>query len=254
VGAVDLNEVMATRFTTTLLCAALFTVTTPVAAQESEPAPPPAEPAPEAEPVDAGAPVAPTETPEATPPAEPEVAPEQAQPQYPRVIRRRGPPPGYGEPGYNPSYDPGAEQGYGPPPGYGPPGYGPYNYGNLPPPPTAPVFERNSVGMMVSGIVVTSLGGIALIAASVTLREADEEGRTVCSEFECEVDPDPDLQGAGIGLAIGGLVGLAVGIPLIIVGAKKVPVGPGYDEGEEEEDYGVRLDLSPARSGVTVTF
>lgn len=135
------------------------------------------------------------------------------------------PPPGYGAP----------PPGYGaPPPGYGapPPGYGPpppgYGYGqtpvydpyNQPPPPDVPM-KRNSVGMMVGGIILTSAGAIMLTLGGVVYSSSQN--------IVCDIGSDcRDEQGerAGLILALAGLAGIGVGIPLIVVGARKVPATP----------------------------
>lgn len=122
------------------------------------------------------------------------------------------PPPGYGQPppGYAPGYPPGYVPAY--PPGYGPPpGYGQ---------PMIPVVpkERRSPGMMKGGIVVTSLGGLSLIVGA-TVALAAGCGFTI---FGC--NPDRSAQTAGYGMMIGGIIGVAVGIPLLVYGAKKVPI------------------------------
>ncbi|MEP7119508.1 MAG: hypothetical protein ABJE95_01305 [Byssovorax sp.] len=142
------------------------------------------------------------------------------------------PPPGYGQP----------PPGYGqPPPGYGqpPPGYGaPPGYYGAPPPgymyapppgyayaPQADIVpkERRSVGMMVGGSVLIGVGGlVALIGSFATISASN-------SNFVCNGDVCTSSRGGGavgVGMLVGGLVGVAIGIPLLVYGAKKVPVNP----------------------------
>ncbi len=83
------------------------------------------------------------------------------------------------------------------------------------------------------GIVLTSLGTVALLGGGLVLASS-----TSCSGDSCGYDSssDPfaddmvyeesDTEGAGVGLVIGGLVLAGVGIPLAIIGGRKVPVQP----------------------------
>ena len=66
--------------------------------------------------------------------------------------------------------------------------------------------------MMVGGVVLTSLGGLSLIIA----------GATANVSIECNycIDVEPIL-----GFFVGGLVGIAVGVPMLVYGAKRVPAG-----------------------------
>jgi len=138
-----------------------------------------------------------------------------------------GPPPqGYGQPpqGYGPPPPQGGEygaQGY----PYGYPYYGPY-YGPQQPPP--PRFERKSTGMMVGGILLTSLGIVGVLAGSAVASTAANQIPIYCDQgfgpTICETRADESQQIAGYSVMVAGLVGLAVGIPLWIIGGKRVPV------------------------------
>ena len=138
------------------------------------------------------------------------------------------PPPGYGQPPpgyYAPGYPP---PGYGPPPpGYYAPGYPPPGYVMAPgayPQEAFPQKERRSTGMMVSGIVLTSLGGLVTLVGSLV---AVSSGSTTvtCDDTGC-FSTRNDSTELGTGLIVGGLVSIAVGIPLIVYGSKKVPIDP----------------------------
>ena len=118
-------------------------------------------------------------------------------------------------PYYGPGVYPGPPAGgyYAPPPGayYDPPGAYP------PPPP----MERRSVGAMVGGIVAVSGGFILAMSALVVSVAAETCGiDAIGTSNTC-----PDRTATEIGLSIGSIAAIAVGIPLIIYGAKKVPVG-----------------------------
>jgi hypothetical protein len=140
-------------------------------------------------------------------------------------------PPGAYPPGAYPpgAYPPGAYPGaYPPPPGYYAPAppLGPY----YAPPGTfvmPPPVERRSTGAMVGGIIGVSLGAVLLIAALFEATLAD-----TCNVYDSTGDVACGGNStAAIGLTVGGLVGIGVGIPLIIYGAKKVPVGTALTNG-----------------------
>jgi hypothetical protein len=194
-----------------------------------------------------GALAQPQPQPLSTPPppaaAQPPPAYGQPQPQ---------PPPGYGQP--PPGYGP-PPPGYGPPPpGYGPPGYypppGPYYY--YPPPgpyygqpggPMAPPEpkERRSTGMMVTGIVLAGIGGLGFIVGVAVYSTAESRISDCAYVYDygaygsCDDDSD-ERQAAGIGMMIAGGALLAVGIPLAVVGGRKVSTkSKGQPEPEVEE-------------------
>jgi hypothetical protein len=128
------------------------------------------------------------------------------------------PPPGYGQPAYP----------------YGTPHYGTYAGGEV-----APVveYERRSTGLMVAGIVMTALGGLAtiggVIGTAVTSAEAGE-----CTAYGCESgDPHP----APVVVLIGGAVVLITGIIFLAVGGGKVPVEQNQAVYVEPAPDGLRL-------------
>jgi hypothetical protein len=72
--------------------------------------------------------------------------------------------------------------------------------------------------MMVGGIVMVSLAPVALVVAGVA-----RLGKGICDiddERGCDDDYDPTIYGS----LLTGVVLLGVGIPLLVVGAKKEPV------------------------------
>ena len=48
--------------------------------------------------------------------------------------------------------------------------------------------------------------------------------QTICFKSDRDECVDKEKRDAGVGIAIGGLVSLAVGLPLLIIGAQKVPI------------------------------
>jgi hypothetical protein len=148
------------------------------------------------------------------------------------------PPPGYGPP--PPGYAP-PPPGYGPPPGYygqPPPGYAPppgYYYYPPAPPPPPDTRQRYSVPMMVSGIVGASAGVILLLAGAAVFSAADRT-ECICSGGDfCNCNDNSDKKTTGVVLMVSGGVAAAIGIPLIIVGARKVGPKPGGDQKKPEE-------------------
>ena len=140
---------------------------------------------------------------------------------YPPPAGYGQPPPGYGQP----------PPGYAAPPGYygaPPPGYAyapPPGYMYAPQQPTEPLVQkqRRSSGMMAGGIVLLSAGGLAMaIGAVVALSVSSQCAFNFSIDSGCQTDTS--TQTTGYGMMIGGLIGVAVGIPLLVYGAKKVPV------------------------------
>ncbi len=131
-------------------------------------------------------------------------------------------PPGAYPPGAYPAPPPPGAY-YGPPPGayYGPP---PGSY-YAPAYPMAPPMERRSTGAMVGGIIGVSLGAVLLFAALFEATLADTCSVVASDNFGGSSPSCGGNGGAAIGLTVAGIVGIAVGIPLIVYGAKKVPVG-----------------------------
>lgn len=97
--------------------------------------------------------------------------------------------------------------------------------------PPAPRVEgdlpRRSVGMMVTGIVLTSLGAIAALTGAAIAGDAENCEGELCRRV--------DAHAFGVGLGVGGLAVIGAGIPLLVVGAQRVTpertvslsVGPG---------------------------
>jgi hypothetical protein len=181
---------------------------------------PPAPPAPVAPPP--GAAVAPPLQPPPTASAPPQ------PPQYP---------PGYGYPGYPPPY---TYPGYGYPYPYG--YYAQQDYGP-PPPPT----RHASSEMMAAGITMTAGGLVALFAGSIFLAASKDKIDIYCDgPLLCGHKDQPTMKGAGITMMIGGGVVAVVGIPLWIVGARRVPLKDADKEKGESKPGAPASAPSPA--------
>ena len=158
-------------------------------------------------------------------------------PGFAQTPKPEEPPPGYAPPppGYAPA-----------PPGYGQPGYGqPYGqpgYGQpqfyYPPPPLMgppPRMERRSKGMMVGGIVLLGVGALSLVTG-LAVYAAGSLGSYECTAGwgsgggYCGYKESSSEKTAGAALMIVGVAGIGVGIPLTVIGAKKVPVDPQTGE------------------------
>jgi hypothetical protein len=124
------------------------------------------------------------------------------------------PPPAYAPPA--PYYAPPGPY-YAPaPPYYAPPG--PY-YAPAAPYPLVPARERRSIGGMAAGIVGVSAGGILLISSAFAAMIADAS----CDSFTGSCSNRS--QTTAIALGVSGGLAIAIGIPLLVWGAQKVPVG-----------------------------
>jgi len=92
--------------------------------------------------------------------------------------------------------------------------------------------ERRSTGAMVGGIVGISVGAVLLLSAGVEALVADScSAVTFNNSFESTTSCGSGT-GTVIGLSIAGLIGIGVGIPLIVWGAKRVPVGTALAPGK----------------------
>jgi hypothetical protein len=229
----------------------------PSAPAAQQPAPPPAQAAPSA--------------PAAQQPLPPPPAPPQGY-----APGTQAPPPGYGAPpqGYGappPGYG-APPQGYGAPPqGYGYPYYPypyPYPYYGAPNaqpyslPPAPPPTERKSTGMMIGGILLTTVGIGAVLVGSGLITTATNKIDVYCEgpsgPSVCEQRDDKTQAAAGWGLLVGGVVAIGAGVPLWIIGSKRVPVKTDSTSPTQSSPpspaASVRLLVGPSSAAVHVRF
>jgi len=191
-------------------------------------------------------------------------APAQAEPQAappaPAAPPGATPPPGSGAapPGYG---APPAGSGYGaPPPGYGYP-YPYYGYYGGAPPPPPPRFERKSTGMMVGGILLTSAGIVGILTGAAMASTAGNQIDVYCESpvggggpFVCERRADATQLAAGYGVLIGGVVALGAGIPLWLIGGKRVPANDEAAPAAQPPSASMRLLVGPSSATLDVRF
>ena len=123
---------------------------------------------------------------------------------------------------------------YPPPPAHAQP-YGQQPHG-VPP---LRATQRFSTPMMTTGLVLTSLG--ALVLAAGTLAWVTKEG-VVCDTGSC------GGHGADTVVMVAGAVATLAGIPLIVLGARRVPVK------QEESALVPAISVSPRGASLTFTF
>jgi len=138
---------------------------------------------------------------------------------------------------------------YAPPPGYVP--WAAWGPGAYAPPPPPPPTERYSGGMMATGVVFVSAGSIALLAG---LGVYQTQSSCVLIDLPPGA-PTPDScpgdshHFVGSIVMIAGGIGTALGIPLLIAGARRVPVG-----GEPVTSYAPTLLVGPRSAALRFTF
>jgi hypothetical protein len=115
----------------------------------------------------------------------------------------------------------------------------------------APTQGKRNTPVLVSGIVATSLGGMGLMMGSVALVIADASSTQVCENGSCHPATESDREGmrtvGWVGL-VSGVVLAGVGIPLIIVGAKRRSLEPSEQTAE------LRLLATPGGGALHLTF
>jgi hypothetical protein len=248
-----------------LTLAALLTVAAPGAAQTA-PAPPAPAPQPTAKP--------------AAPPGAQPGAPGQPPPAGWGGAQPGGAPPGWGgaQPGGAPPGWGGAQPGapgaggaqprapgaggYPVDPRYGYPYGYPYYYPQGQPQPAPPKRRISNVPLMVGGILLTTAGVASVITGSALIGTASERFDVYCENstgatYVCAHKDDSGRLAASITMLIGGGVGLAVGIPLWVVGGKRVRVDAPKDEKQPEPaplKASAEIVVGPALTGVRGTF
>jgi hypothetical protein len=104
-------------------------------------------------------------------------------------------------------------------------------------PSARPAWRRNSPGAMAAGITLSTIGGLTTIVGAVfvaaaskhsspsyaTLEYRSSDSYAMHSELYYDSSKSKQLRAIGIGTMVFGLTELVIGIPLAVVGARKVP-------------------------------
>jgi len=94
-------------------------------------------------------------------------------------------------------------------------------------PPPPPPMRRRSKPMMIGGMLLTGVGTIATITGAFTLYSAlSYPCQAVCTDQGCVACSGNSGETSGIVMIAVGGVSLAAGIPLLILGAQRVPADP----------------------------
>ena len=158
-------------------------------------------------------------------------------------------------------------------PAYAPPAYplpaypvsgypSPLGYANAGNPPDVeypPEMRVRSSGMIAGGVLLLSFGLVGVVAGSalVGAHEPKQDQNDfsncfgdICSPVSNQVVLKPGLRTAGIATLVGSVVAMGAGIPLLVIGAKKVPVS--------DDDAGKAANVTPTlrvgSAGATLTW
>lgn len=218
-----------------------------VAAQSAQPAPAPQSAAPSAQP--------------GFPPPPPSAPPSGSATTPPAGNAVPGPPPpppagaapqgGYPQGPYPQGYGP-----YGPYP-YPPPAYygqAPYYYDPVPPPPPT---KRNNPALMGLGIAMTATGTIGLLSGLAVLASGNNRIDVYCDGGQlCGNRDDTGMQLAGGVMMIVSGITAGVGIPLWVIGARRVPASKDESAPPSSEQTAARatLHLEPGGASLHFTF
>jgi hypothetical protein len=87
-------------------------------------------------------------------------------------------------------------------------------------------MQRRSTGMMITGLILSGLGAVSLFTGVAVYAAGSSSDDCSYNGYGSSCSSDSGAQAAGVGFMVGGLIGIGVGIPLAIVGGRKVPVDP----------------------------
>jgi hypothetical protein len=103
--------------------------------------------------------------------------------------------------------------------------------------------------MMAIGITMTAAGAVAILSGLAALATANNRIDVYCDGGSiCASRDDEGLQLAGGIIAIGGVVVGAAGIPLWVIGGRRVPLKPG--EEQEQKSPAPGADKAPRASSL----
>ena len=104
--------------------------------------------------------------------------------------------------------------------------------------------ELASPGMLAGGIVMTSIGAVAMVSGLVLMVEAADTSIAGVDR------PDDEMMTAGAFLLGGGAIVFGIGLPVLVMGRKRVPKEPG----RWQTGASMHLTLGPGRASVAGRF
>jgi hypothetical protein len=137
------------------------------------------------------------------------------------------------------------------------PGYEPAPYGPGGPPPVVPT-EARSPAMTGVGIGVLGLGGVSVLVGSVLLANGNAKEVGGCGFVRIAGSPEcvsrNDQRPAGAAFLVGGLVGVAAGITLIVIGSTRVPIKSASAASSPKWAVDATLGIGPGHADLKVAF
>jgi hypothetical protein len=120
--------------------------------------------------------------------------------------------------------------------------------------PPPPPRKRASVLMMVTGIVGVGLGATVAIAGSALAASAHDSTIIFCETSvgvsQCGRKDNGARMGAGVAMIVGGGIALVAGVPLWILGARRVPL----DDKEKEPSPKPTVSIGPTSASLRWSF
>jgi hypothetical protein len=112
--------------------------------------------------------------------------------------------------------------------------------------------------MMVGGILLTSGGILGVLIGAALASTAGNQIDVYCpgpgGPFVCERRADATQLGIGYGVLIGGVLALGAGIPLWVIGGKRVPAKDEAAPAAQPPSASMRLLVSPSSATLDVRF
>jgi hypothetical protein len=108
-------------------------------------------------------------------------------------------------------------------------------------------------GLRNAGILTSAIGGAALTFGGVAMVINTNDGSEACSAkrgFSCQIPYLSGVHLAGFSAMVGGFVTIAAGIPMIIIGAKRMQAS----QRPAEASLAPELALGPARASLAWRF